>query len=215
MVPMEKMEISVTNLQSVLDCPLCFWLAEHIGPAPSIVAGITSQMDSVIKGYMRQFIGKSNLPDWFPVKGKFLDITQTLKATDPASGVTLRGKLDALVQSPDRKYHIIDYKTGRPQREIPCYYQMQLDGYAYLLERNGYRPVAGGHLLYFTPEPGNISESCFPFKITPVPAKTDPSRVLPVLVRAKKILESERPPPRSEDCEMCIWLEQVGRILTG
>ncbi|MGC8816340.1 MAG: PD-(D/E)XK nuclease family protein [Candidatus Hadarchaeum sp.] len=209
-----RTEISVTELQSVLDCPLCFWLAERIGPAPAIVAGITSQMDSVIKGFMKQFIGKSNLPNWFPVKGKFLDINKTLTATDPASGITLRGKLDALVQSPDKGYHIIDYKTGRPPREIPRYYQMQLDGYAYLLEHNGYGPVMGGFLLYFTPEPGNISESCFPFKITAVPAKTDSSRVLPVLAKARKILELERPPPRSEDCEMCLWLEQVGRVLS-
>ncbi|MEM3453503.1 MAG: PD-(D/E)XK nuclease family protein [Candidatus Hadarchaeum sp.] len=210
----KPISISVTDLQSVLDCPLCFWLAERVGPAPSIFAAITSQMDSVIKGYMKQFIGKSNLPEWFPIKGKFLDVTKTLKATDPASGVTLSGKLDALVQTPDRRYHIIDYKTGRPQPEVPYYYQMQLDGYAYLLEHNGYRPVAGGCLLYFTPEPGDISEGCFPFKITAVPTKTDPDRVPPVLVKAKKILESETPPPRSEGCEMCIWLEQVGRILS-
>jgi CRISPR/Cas system-associated exonuclease Cas4 (RecB family) len=211
---MKTISISVTELQSVLDCPLCFWLAERIGPAPSIIAGITSQMDSVIKGYMKKFIGKSELPRWFPVNGKFLDLGQTLTATDPSSGVTLRGKLDALILTPDGKYHIIDYKTGRPQPQIPQYYQMQLDGYAYLLESNGYKPVAGGYLLYFTPEPGDISEKCFPFKITAVPARTNPNRVLPVLARARKILEQETPPPRSEDCEMCIWLEQVGRALT-
>ncbi|MBC7219602.1 MAG: PD-(D/E)XK nuclease family protein [Hadesarchaea archaeon] len=209
-----KVEISVTNLQSVLDCPLCFWLAERIGPPPSIIAGITSQMDSVIKGFMKQFIGRSNLPEWFPIKGKFLDVTKTLTATDPISGVTLKGRLDALVQTPDKKYHVIDYKTGRPPQEIPYYYQMQLDGYAYLLEQNGFRPVAGGCLLYFTPEPGDISEGCFPFKITPIRTKTNPDAVPPVLVKAKKILESETPPPRGEDCEMCIWLEQAGRVLS-
>jgi len=210
----EQITLSVTSLQSVLDCPLCFWLAERIGPAPSIFAGITVQMDSVIKGYMRQFIGKSNLPDWFPVRGKFMDITQTLKATDLATGVTLKGKLDAMVQTRDGKYHVIDYKTGRPHEGVPDYYQMQLDGYAYLLENNGYTPVAGGFLLYFTPEQGDISEGCFPFKITPVPARLDSRRVPPVLARAKEILESTAPPPRSDDCEMCLWLEQVGRALS-
>lgn len=206
--------LSVTDLQSVLDCPLCFWLAERIGPVPSIFAGITVQMDSVIKNYMKQFVGKSDLPDWFPVRGKFLDITQTLTATDPATGITLKGKLDALVQTPDKKYHVIDYKTGRPQQEVPIYYQMQLDGYAYLLERNGYRPVAGGYLLYFTPEQGDISEGRFPFKITAVPARLDSKRVPPVLAKAKEILEVPTPPPKSEDCEMCMWLEQAGRALS-
>jgi len=211
---MKSISISVTDLQSVVDCPLCFWLAERIGPAPSIFAGITAQMDSVVKGYMKQFIGKSNLPDWFPIRGKFLDVTQTLMATDPASGVILKGKLDALIQTKDGKYYVIDYKTGRPHEDVPDYYQMQLDGYAYLLEHNGYRPVAGGFLLYFTPEHGDISDKCFPFKITAVSAQLDSSRIPPVLARAKEILNMTVPPPRSEDCEMCMWLEQVGRTLS-
>lgn len=209
-----SISIGVTSLQSALDCPLCFWLAERIGSPPSIFPGIPSQMDSVIKNYMKQFIGKSNLPDWFPAKGTFVDIAQTLKATDPATDITLRGKLDALVKARDGSYHIIDYKTGRPQEEVPNYYQMQLDGYAYLLERNGYKPVAGGVLLYFTPEQGEILEDYFPFKITAVRAKVDPSRIPPVLARVKEILDSQTPPPRSEDCDMCMWLEQAGRALS-
>ncbi len=208
-----SISISVTSLQSALDCPLCFWLSDRIGSAPSIFPGVPNQMDSVIKEYMRPFIGKSDLPGWFPVRGEFIDISQMLRATDPASGVTLKGKLDALVRAPDG-YHVIDYKTGRPPKEIPNYYQMQLDGYAYLLEANGYGPVAGGCLIYFTPEPGDISPGCFPFKITPLATEVEPGRIPPVLARAKEILESERPPPRTEDCEMCEWLVQAGRALS-
>jgi len=208
-----NLSISVTGLQSVLDCPLCFWLDRRIGSPPSIVAGITIQMDSVIKDYMKQFVGRSDLPGWFPVAGRFVDVSGTLKAADPASGITLRGKLDAMVQARDGSYHVIDYKTGRPPREVPNYYQMQLDGYAWLLERNGYGPVGGGCLLYFTPEPGDVEERCFPFKITPLAAKLDSNRVPPVLAKAREILDSETPPQRAEDCEMCLWLEQVGKTL--
>ena len=210
----EPIEISVTGLQSVLDCPLCFWISEKVGSSPYIVAGITVQMDSVIKRYMRQFIGNSNLPSWFPVRGTLLDINRTLRAKDPSTGVTLKGVLDALVMAPDGKYHIVDYKTGRPPEEIPNYYQMQLDGYAYLIEQNGFRPLGGGVLLYFTPAHGDITEGLFPFKITPVRANVDSSRVPPVLAQAKQILERKTPPPRSEDCEMCIWREQVEQTLS-
>jgi len=209
-IPMtEPITLGVTYLQSALDCPLCFWIAERLGSPPSIFASITSQMDSVIKGYMRQFIGSSDLPEWFPVRGTLLDAGQTLRATDPATGITVAGKLDALVNTPDGKYHIVDYKTGRPPEEVPNYYQTQLDGYAYLLERNGYQPVAGGVLLYFTPQHGDLGEGLFPFKITAVRASVDSSRVLGALARAKEILDATTPPPRSEDCEMCMWREQV------
>ncbi|MBA7593904.1 hypothetical protein ES703_00838 [subsurface metagenome] len=210
----EPITISVTSLQSALNCPLCFWIAERLGSPPSIFARITSQMDSVIKGYMRQFIGGSDLPEWFPVRGTFLDASQTLRATDPATGITVAGKLDALAKTPDGKYHVVDYKTGRPPEEVPYYYQMQLDGYAYLLERNGYQPVAGGVLLYFTPQHGDLRDGLFPFKITAVHASVDSSRVLSTLARAKEIIDATTPPPRSEDCEMCMWREQVEQRLS-
>ncbi len=210
----EPIKLSVTSLQSALDCPLCFWIAERLGSPPSIFARITSQMDSVIKNYMKQFIGGSNLPEWFPVRGTLLDASGTLRATDPATGITLAGKLDALARTEDGKYHVVDYKTGRPPEEVPYYYQMQLDGYAYLLERNGFEPVAGGVLLYFTPQHGDLGEGLFPFKITPVRASVDSSRVLSTLARVKEILDMTAPPTRSEDCEMCMWREQVESTLS-
>ncbi len=206
--------ISVTSLHSVLNCPLCFWISEKISSPPSIFPGIPSQMDSVIKNYMKQFIGGSNLPSWFPVRGTLLDASQTLKATDSSTGITVTGKLDALVKTLDGKYYIVDYKTGRPRQEVPNYYQMQLDGYAYLLEQNGFRPVGGGVLLYFTPSHGDLSEGLFPFKITAVRTGVDPSRVPPVLARAKQIISSPTPPPRNEDCGFCMWREQVEQALS-
>ncbi len=210
----QHIRLGVTRLQSALDCPLCFWLSQRLGSPPSIFAGIPAQIDSVIKNYMKQFIGNSDLPEWFPVRGTFMDASQTLRATDPATGINVVGKLDALVKTADVKYHIIDYKTGRPPEEVPNYYQMQLDGYAYLLEQNDFRPVVGGTLLYFTPKRGDLSEGLFPFKITAVRAEVDPSRIPPVLALAKEILDLPTPPPRNEDCEMCMWREQVEQTLS-
>ncbi len=210
----ESIKIGATRLQSVLKCPLCFWLSKRIGSAPSIFPGIPAQIDSVIKNYMKQFIGSDNLPKWFPVRGTFIDASKTLRAIDSVTDITVVGKLDALAKTKDGNYHILDYKTGKPRDEVPDYYQMQLDGYAYLLERNGYRPVSEGVLLYFTPEQGDILEDSFPFRITAVGTKVDSSRIPLVLARAKEILELSTPPLRSEDCAMCMWLEQVGQTFS-
>jgi len=207
----KAVRIGVTSLQSVLDCPFCFWLSQRVGSAPGIFAGITVQMDSAIKAFMRPYVGRRDLPSWFPVSGEFIDISKSLYAD--GEGISLSGKLDALVRGDDG-YWIVDYKTGKPPEKIPDYYQMQLDGYAYLLEQNHMTPIAGGCLIYFTPDRGDISHNRFPFKITPLKAKVDSSRVSPILARARRILEAESPPQRSEDCDMCMWLEQVGRILS-
>ena len=155
-----------------------------------------------------------NIKLWREASGTLLDASGTLRATDPSTGITVAGKLDALAQTSNGDYVIVDYKTGRPPEEIPYYYQMQLDGYAYLLERNGFKPVAGGVLLYFTPKHGDLGEGLFPFRITPVRAAVDSSRVLSALSRAKEILDMTAPPSRSEDCETCMWREQAEQSLS-
>jgi len=209
----ENIEISVSNLHSVLDCPLCFWLAKRgLAPPTFPLPGVLNRMDSIIKNYMKQFVGRSDLPDWFPVEGTFLGATGKMKAADPKSGVTLKGMLDALVLTPDGRYYIVDYKTASPKEEIPDYYQMQLDGYAFLLEGNG-RPVAGGALLYFTPEEGDLADRKISFRITPLRAEVDPKRVLRPLMQARKILEMEEPPRPGEDCQWCEWRGEIGEAL--
>jgi CRISPR/Cas system-associated exonuclease Cas4 (RecB family) len=209
----ENIEISVSSLQSVLDCPLCFWLAaKGLAPPTFPLPGVLSRIDKIIKDYMKGFVGRSDLPDWFPAKGTFLGATGRMKATDARSGVTLTGMLDALVLTPEGKYYIVDYKTASPKEEVPDYYQMQLDGYAFLLEGNG-RPVAGGALLYFTPEEGDLSRKKISFRITPVRAEVDPRRVLRPLMQARKILEMESPPQPKEDCQWCKWRREIEKTL--
>lgn len=210
----EDIKIGVTGLQSVLDCPRCFWLSYNgLAPPEFPPPGILSRMDSVIKRFMERFVGRSDLPGWFPVRGEFLGPTKTLEVAEPRSGVTVSGRLDALVRSKEG-YHIVDYKTASPKEEVPEYYQTQLDGYAYLLEGNGYRPVAGGVLLYFMPEHGDLTEGRVPFEITPVRAEVDPGRIPRILSRARRILEMVSPPPPSKDCEMCEWWREIREALS-
>lgn len=163
---------------------------------------------------MNKFIGRSDLPAWFPIQGTFLDVNRTLKAVDPQSKIIVKGRLDALVKTADGRYYIIDYKTGRPPKVAPDYYQMQLDGYAFLLERNGYKPVAGGILLYFTPEEGDFTERMFPFRVTPVRMSVNSSKVPLVLLKAMRILKMETPPPQARDCKLCGWRGEVGETLS-
>ena len=210
----KNIEISVTGLYSALGCPRCFWLSQRGLGAPEFpLPGILNRMDRVTKRFMEKFIGRSDLPPWFPVRGTFLGPTPTLRATYSESGVTLRGRLDALVRTADGRYHVVDYKTASPREEVPEYYQLQLDGYAFLLERNGYSPVASGVLLHFMPEEGDLTEGRVPFEITPVRVPVDPSRIPPILYRARRVLEMEAPPPPDDDCEMCGWRREVGETL--
>ncbi len=48
------------------------------------------------------------------------------------------------------RYHTVDYKTARAKSEVPEYCQIQLDAYAYLLERKGHQ-IGRCFLLYIMP----------------------------------------------------------------
>ncbi|MEW5760297.1 MAG: PD-(D/E)XK nuclease family protein [Candidatus Thermoplasmatota archaeon] len=181
---------------------------------PTIFPSILSQMDSVIKKYAEKCLSNGTIPQWFPVFGTLVECKKTLKAKEPRSGLTLTGKLDALVKLNNGSFYIVDYKTGNPKEEVPIYYQTQLDGYAYLLEQNGYAPIEGGMLLYFTPQYGKtIGEKLFPFNITPIKTLVNSQNIVSLLIKAKEIISKSMPPSQKENCEICNWRKEVQSIL--
>lgn len=201
--------IQVTSLNYAATCPLCFWLAtRNLSPPSYPLPAVLNRMDALVKEYMQQFIGRPELPEWFPVKGNFLG-EKTLKATDEGSGITLTGKLDGLVEGADGHYHIIDYKTAQARIETPGYYQWQMDGYAYLLSKNHLVPVGKGYLIYFMPEREELSRQAITFTIKPMEVEVDPERVPPLLRRIGEIVERESPPNPTEGCQMCQWRKRL------
>ncbi|MEM3401830.1 MAG: PD-(D/E)XK nuclease family protein [Candidatus Hadarchaeales archaeon] len=209
------LSIPVTALNNAAACPFCFWLSlKGLSPPTFPLPAVLTKMDSVVKDYMRGFAGGKELPEWFPVRGNFLG-EKSLRALDEETGITLTGKLDALVEGEDGRYHIIDYKTAQVKTETPGYYQWQMDGYAYLLSKNHLVPIGKGYLIYFMPEQGDLSAHTITFKITPVEVDVDPSRVPSLLKKIKEIAESTRPPQPAEGCQMCQWrknLREAGLI---
>jgi CRISPR/Cas system-associated exonuclease Cas4 (RecB family) len=209
-------EVAVTELALVQGCPLCYWLSKRsLSPPAMPLPGILNKVDSVVKKFMSRFVHRRDLPDWFPVSGTFMGESGQLEATDSESGVVLRGKLDAFVRADDGKYVVVDYKASSPREEVLEYHRLQLDGYAFLLEKNGYSPVSEGILLHFMPAHGDLTERRFPFEITPVHVQVNPSRIPPILSRARKIIEMESPPAPDENCGMCRWRIEVERKLRG
>lgn len=201
-----SISISVTSMYLANECPRCFWFSEKIGAVPGVFPGVLSRMDSIIKNFMDE--KKMNPPPWFPIKGKFLGATKLLEAFEPESKVTVKGKLDALVET-DEGYWIVDYKTSKSQNEVPKYYQAQLDGYAFLVEKN-IGKVAGGGLLYFYPKNGDLTNGNVPFDITWVKANLNSQNIIPLLGKVREILNTPSPPASNKDCEMCKWLQEAG-----
>lgn len=212
----KPLRLSAGNLAAVEGCPRCFWRDRHgQGPPGTPFPGVVQQLDSVIKDYTRRFFGKSNLPPWLPgLSGTLLELRDQSETTDPGSGVTLTGRLDDLLQEPDGGYRIVDYKSGKPGLEkARRYYQHQMDGYAYLAEAGGYRPVKDAVLVFFEPVKGEaLDRGQVEFRITPQPLWTNPRRVPALLLQARELLEQPEPPRAGPECEWCGWTRMVGTV---
>ena len=76
------------------------------------------------------------------------------KATDEATGATLRGEADAMFRLADGSCAIVDYKTSRynpdnqSQRRV---YRAQLNAYAWIARRLDFPPVSKLALIYMEP----------------------------------------------------------------
>ncbi len=77
---MQELIVSVTELAAFY-CPRCFWLQLHgLAPPEFHPPAILSRMDSIVKRFMKQFIGLDQLPEWFPISGTFLGNPSFLKS---------------------------------------------------------------------------------------------------------------------------------------
>ncbi len=211
-----SVRLSVGNLAAVERCARCFWLNYHgHGPPEKPFPGVVQLLDSVIKDYTRRYFGKGALPPWLKgLQGTLLEVRAQLEATDPESGVTLTGRLDDLLKEPGGAHRVIDYKSGRPGLEkAQRYYQHQMDGYAYLAEASGYKPVKDAVLVFFEPVKGEaLDRGQVEFRITPQPLWTNPKRVPALLLQAREILERKEPPRAGPECEWCGWMGRAGGL---
>ncbi|MEW6070136.1 MAG: PD-(D/E)XK nuclease family protein [Candidatus Thermoplasmatota archaeon] len=212
------MRLSVTSLPLLVECPLCFWL-EHkkgLGRPGYPLPGILNQLDSAIKKYVQKYRDSNELPAWLKEKGFKGTMLgpQNLEFFDPHTGIVLSGKLDELLLELDGNYCVIDFKSGRlpSNNQAPYYYQIQLDSYAYLVEKCKSAVVSRGALVYFTLLPGEELESnLIPFDVNVLEVRTNPQTTLELLKKAKEAIELEYAPESSENCIFCNWRKNISK----
>lgn len=206
-------QLSASTLKLFQDCPRCFWL--HLkkqierprGPYPSLPSGI----DRVLKSYFETYRKQGTLPPLIDGKlqGTLSTTPLTLGFNDSRTQARLWGKLDDCVTLPDQRLAPLDHKTRASAPDdvsyTQKYYQLQMDVYTLLLERNGHHTSRTAFVIYYCPVGGTLHEG-FPFGVTVHHVKTDPDAAYRVFLDACRCLESPLPPP-SEACEFCRWAE--------
>lgn len=212
-------------------CPRCFWITRHDRHLPyqTPFAGIFSSIDAYTKSIVaKHFERYGHLPEWLGELGAVKRLVN-VKPSDfrtEKDGTILTGIPDQLFERPDRSYGIIDYKTARytgNQDSLMPVYEVQLNGYAYIAEAIGDKPVNDLYLAYFEPpKRDNFDELTarhttkegFDMPFTPAihRIRKDLAEVERLLAKASRIYALESPPNGKDGCEDCKNLEELVKI---
>jgi len=220
----EKIKLSpTTGLNLFLECPRCFWLRfnEGVHRPEVIFPSLPGGMDRIIKDYFDSFRVKGELPPELKgkVEGKLIEDQALLDEwrnwrkgliyEDPQLEATLAGALDDCLV--DQGHYIpVDYKTrGSAPKEGNSeeYYQVQLDAYTFLLQKNGYATREFAYLVYYFPEAFQ-SDHLVKFKTEVVRVETDSQRCYKIFQDAVNCLRGPIPKAHTE-CSYCAWFSDL------
>jgi CRISPR/Cas system-associated exonuclease Cas4 (RecB family) len=208
--------LSPSSLNLFLECPRCFWLylKRKISRPQGPVSTLPRGMDGLIKGYFDKYRRLGKLPPEIegrvkaklveqPIIDKWRNWRIGLKYEQ--AGLTLGGALDECFME-DKIYIPVDYKTrGYPLKENSAgYYQNQLDIYALLLERNGFKTSGFAYLVFYILQ--SLSDNGqAKFDIQLIRLNTDAQRAYGIFRDAGELLKQDSPPKRSAKCAFCSW----------
>ncbi|NLX22933.1 MAG: hypothetical protein GXY55_14870 [Phycisphaerae bacterium] len=217
-------------------CPRCFWLKlKARGKLPyQIIPGIFSTIDAYTKRVIRcHFERLQQVPAWLcrdDLQSVPLPVPHYSKfaVVHKPTGIMLTGTPDLILQRQDGAIAILDYKTSRwteHQARIIPLYRVQLNGYAYVAQHNGYSPVSKIALVYLEPQTNvtaeNVTEHLLAdglgmaFRARLVELRLDPEGlVVPLLERVRQLADLQMAPEGADGCEDCRRLGDLARLLT-
>ena len=231
--------ISATELGSYASsrfCPRCAWVRLHVKNLPyQSFPGIFSSIDRYNKLIVHNhFDREGHAPPWLAELGEaggYIDPPHwsRFKTLDEETGITLRGEADGIFKLAGGSYVIVDYKTSRYNPDRPGMfrnYEVQLNAYALIAERQGLSPVSKLALVYMEPatdketakEPGLVDDRGFTmgFQAKVVPVELRQATLLPPLLRkARSIWDMDTPPKGAKDCKDCAAVDGLLERLGG
>jgi hypothetical protein len=221
----KPIQLSPNSLNLYYECPLCFWMEKRMGvkrPQPYPYA-LNAAVDYLLKEEFDKYRKKrelhpllvaSNVPAKLFPNQKLLDEWRSnfkgIRFYDAELDATLFGAVDDVLEFTDGKLAPLDYKsTGSQVANVYDRFQLQMDIYTFLLEKNGYQTVKKGCLAFYIVDKGNGFNDKLPFRKEIHMIDTDPSYVHNIFREAVKLLRGDMPSCHSQDCQYGKWLSGV------
>jgi len=228
MADIKPIQLSPNSLNLFLECPFCLWLEKRkrIRRPPPYPYALNIAVDLLLKkefdayrakGEPHPLILTSNIPaKLFPnqeLLNEWRDNFRGLRYYDPDLNATIFGAVDDILEFEGGKLAPLDYKTtGGSVPTVYDRFQLQMDTYTYLLEKNGYPTPRKGCLAFYIVDKKSGFEDKLPFRKEVHLIDTDPSYVQGIFEDAVATLRKNIPPSRSQDCKFCNWILNVNQI---
>ncbi len=224
----KPIQLSPNSLNLFLECPRCFWLDKKQGikrPPPYPYALNTAvdillkkEFDNYrIKNEPHPLIAAHNIPAKLFSNQDLLNQWRSnfvgIRFYDPELAATIFGAVDDVLEFADGKLAPLDYKsTGSSVPTIYDRFQLQMDIYTYLLEKNGFSTPRKGYLAFYVVEKGNGFGGRLPFREELHEIETNPSDVPQLFKEAVATLRRVVPPPHSQDCQFGQWFREAANF---
>ncbi|MDD5076727.1 MAG: PD-(D/E)XK nuclease family protein [Sphaerochaetaceae bacterium] len=221
----KSLQLSPNSLNLYLECPHCFWLDKNMGikrPPPYPYA-LNSAVDLLLKEEFDTYRYK-NLPHplleqnnikahLFPnqrLLNQWRDNFAGIRYYDKELKATLFGAVDDVLEFDDKKIAPLDYKsTGSSVANVYDRFQLQLDTYTFLMEKNGFETPRKGYLAFYIVDKTKGFIDRLPFRKEIIEIETNPSDIYEIFKEAVDVLKQPTPPPHSSDCKFNKWFIQA------
>jgi len=217
-------------------CPRCFWIKLRLNNRLpfQIFPGIFSSIDAYTKNIIHAFFDLyGRFPTWLNSLGELSGYRKPphyskFNILDTESNVLLTGSPDGVFVRADGSHLIVDYKTakytGRQDGLMPMY-EVQLNAYAAIGERQGLSPVSGLALIYMEPvthaeaviDTVNHRDDGFAMGFTAHIQRVDlsPDTIPPLLAKVRDIYEMTDPPEKHTSCGDCQIMEKLVEVINN
>lgn len=224
----KPINLSPNSLNLYFECPLCFWLDKKMGirrPQPYPYA-LNAAVDYLLKEEFDKYRKKrelhpllvaNNIPAKLFRNQKLLDEWRNnlkgIRFYDAELDATLFGAVDDVLEFSDGKLAPLDYKsTGSTAARVYDRFQLQMDIYTFLLEKQGYKTVRKGCLAFYIVDKGNGFNDKLPFRKEIHTIDTDPTYVHKLFKEAVSLLRGGAPLNHSSECQYGTWLGKLNSI---
>lgn len=229
----EPFPLSRSRIDRFLECPRCFYLDRRLGIDRPSGPGfsLNSAVDELLKkefdilrekGHVHDLVKEygldlvpfkhPDLPVWRDDMYRYIGAAVVHKPTN----LEIRGIIDDIWKDKEGKLYIVDYKSTSTKKEISLEdqykqaYKKQAEMYQWIFRQMGFDIADTAYFVFAnaTKEPDKFDKK-LEFILSIIPHEGDTSWIEPTIFEMKKCLNSDKIPPRSNQCEYCRYIETI------